>query len=62
MKGAKNEKLVICDTCIHHFVVAGCDCCSKCGADWLIDIDGNFYCRDYVNKKEVYHEKKDSNA
>lgn len=62
MKRAKNKKLVICDTCIHHFVIAGCDCCGKCGADWDCDSNGNFYCNDYEEKKEVKNEKKDSNS
>lgn len=62
MKGAKNKNKVVCDTCIHHFVIAGCDCCGKPNADWDVDTNGNFYCSDYVKKVEVKYEKEDSNA
>lgn len=60
MKRAKNDTNNICDTCIHNYVIAGCPCCGKCGANWWADLDGQFHCNDYVKKLEVNNEKKDS--
>lgn len=62
MKNPKNKTNEICISCVHHYVIAGCDCCGKCNAGWYTDFKGNFYCRDYVKKKEVNNEKKDCNA
>lgn len=62
MKSAKIKTNNICDTCSHHYVIAGCECCGKCGPNWWCDLDGKFHCNDYEKKKEVNNEKKDSNA
>lgn len=62
MKRAKNNTNDICNTCIHHYVIAGCDCCGKCAPNWDTDSNGNFTCKDYEKKIEVNNEKKDSNA
>lgn len=47
----------ICNSCGHHIVIVGCDCCAKCNAKWSV-CDGAFTCQDYTQKKEIDDEKK----
>lgn len=56
MKMKINEEH-ICNSCVHHFVIAGCNCCGKCGPNWDVE-DGVFTCHDYTKKKEIDDEKK----